>query len=163
MCFCRIKGECLNSSARIEYYQTVNVMNTSFQLLKQLYMLCTVWIHFSSELTVFHIPGLNCADGHLRDLVWFCTCCSGIVHRSAIDIMLQNIMGSSNFTGTSKKNRKQMLFYERGNKEGSYSSVTQCKKVTCHTDVCTSFQQNPWFTWTAALTTAICANTFVLT
>lgn len=69
LCFCRIKGACFNSSARIEYYQTANVMNTSFQLLKQLYMLYTVWIHFSSELTVFHIPGLNCAGGHLRDLV----------------------------------------------------------------------------------------------
>jgi len=70
-------------------------------------MHCTAWIYFSSEHTVFHIPDLNCALVVISD-TWsvFYSRCSGIVHRSAIDIMPQNDTGVLNFTGDNQEGRE---------------------------------------------------------
>lgn len=56
----------------------------------------------------------------------FCTCCSGIVHPSAIDIMPQNITGSLNFTGDMQKRTERKC----------YSMTEGIKKATIHLSHC---------------------------
>lgn len=82
----------------------------------------------------------------------FCTCCSGIVCHSAIDIMPQNITGSLNFTGDIQKRTESKCYSMRGGTKKATIHLSHSVRKLLVTRMCVptfskildSHKQQPW-------------------